>query len=143
MTRTDTTGVADVQKHKHKCENESDSWSTVHWVVHCLQRVHYGLLLLLLPRQNSCCQYSHPITTPCRRNTTSEIQNSTNIMATFQTLKALFVANSQISTNAPLFCTCIDDGGRYVLSFIASEIIHDYVMTICVTIPELPERTQA
>ena len=63
------------------------------------------------------------MTTPCTKNATYEIskkppnQNSIDILV--QTTKALFVANSKLSTNAHLVQICPKHGrGRYVLFFI-------------------------
>ena len=49
-----STRLPQVRKHKHKVENDSDSCNTVHWfhTAYSLQRVHFGLLLLMcLPLQ--------------------------------------------------------------------------------------------
>ena len=63
------------------------------------------------------------MTIPCTRNAiykiTKKLPNQNSIDISMQTLKALFVAISKISTNAYLVRICPEDGlGRYALFFI-------------------------
>ena len=111
-------------------------------VVHCLQRVYCGLMLMMRqPWQNSCSHSSHPITTQCTRNTTYEISkkmpNQNSIDIPMQISKALFAANSKLSRNAHLVRLYPELDWRWarkVCSFLQSNKWNNYLLTVCVII---------
>ena len=97
-------------------------------VVHCLQTVHCWLPLMRQRWENSWILSSRLMMTPCARNASYKISRNrpirTALTFRMRTSKALFVANSKLSTNAHLVRICPKDGSRrYVLIFkITSEI---------------------
>ena len=83
-------------------------------LVHCLQIVHCWLHLMHQQWQNSCILSSCLMTTSmckkCYLRDFKKLPNQNSIDIPMQTSKALFVANSKISTNAHLVRICLKMG---------------------------------
>ena len=108
------TADAQVGKHKHECETDSDmkltQTASTHYTV-CPLPTNSTLLAAdddeSTMEQNSCSLSSYLTTTLCTRHATYKISRNCPIRTalTDAILKALFVANSKVSTNASLNST--------------------------------------
>ena len=85
------------------------------YVVHCLQTAQCWLLLMRQRWQNRSILSCHLMTTPCKKCYLldfKKLPNQDSIDILMQPSKALFVANSKLSTNAYLVQLCAEDGRR-------------------------------